>query len=150
MSLEQQKLEHLVYELVRNDNGCSVHFNYFDLSNDDNSDSDSDPDNDKINTINLVASTFNPIHNTSFLLWNGNGIDKEDVLEQLLHYLKTQIQPKHILHYKIKWKKTEYELTEYHESYFVGKTALEVLRKFFHDKNTHDYVIYEMTLQPSS
>ena len=128
MSLEKQRLEHQISKLVLNDNGCSVHYT---LKSD-------------INGLLMTVSTYNPNHDTSFLLWEGQTnksttqLENElHLLQQLLNYLKNEIPPKDLLHYKIKWIKVGNP--KLIESFFVGRTAKEVLDKFFHDKNNHDY-----------
>ncbi len=140
MSLEEQRLEHQINELVRSDNGCTVHFDY--------KNEVPEKDQDIYKGVGLVASTYNPNHDSSFMLWTGSGTSKIDALEQLLIYLKKEIPPKTYLNYKIVWRK--HGSNDDHESYFVGKTALEVVQKFFHDKNNHDYVIFSMALTPMS
>lgn len=130
MSVEQQRLEHQINNIVQKDNGCTVHYDYKELDE----------------GFKLSSSTYNPSHNTTFLLWEGIGSTKVGVLEKLFDYVKKEIPPANSLTYKITWNKKG----ESFESYFNGKTVTEIVNKFFHDKNPHDFIIYEMRLMPMS
>ena len=131
MSIEQQRLEYKINEIVQKDNGCTVHFDYKEITN----------------GYKLISSTYNPHHDTSFLLWEDTADTKIHVLENLINYIKNEIPPSNTLTYKIKWTNNK---GKSFESYFNGKTVNEIVNKFFHDKNPHDYVMYEMTLMPMS
>jgi len=148
MSIEKQRLEHKINQIIGNDNGCSVHYQVTHTKRLDSK-----------NISKMVVCTYNPNHDTSFLLWEGEieakiaGNDKLDneltLLQQLLDYVKKEIPPKDLLHYKIRWTKKGKD-SKMIDSFFSGRTAKEIVDKFFHDKNNHDYIIYEMVLRPES
>ena len=130
-------LENQIQTLVYADNQCSVHFDYS-----YNSDT-------KYSTIKVF--TFNPKHGTTFLLHSASisgelDVSKVGLLKDVLAFLKNSIQPKQNLNYTIKWRKLDETCT--HISYFCGKTVVEIVDKFFVDKNHFDYIIENMVLNP--
>jgi hypothetical protein len=144
MSLKQQRLEHCINELIRMDGKCYVHFKYCECSKPDNDSSDSSSSGSGSGSddwVRLDALTYNPTHDTSFLLWCGINKNIITVLENLFQYLQ---KPSYTLTYEFTWKKTDNDTLR--KSHFVGDTTFDTVKKFFYDKNNHNYKIIEMKL----
>lgn len=141
------KLEHTLNTLIFSDNKCSVHFDY-----------SKNKDGTKYK---LKIYTFNPTHNTFFLFYKtstnivqeSSMIQKDNhyktiLLNSAIDYLKQNTVPKTQLNYTIIWSHNE--INKKNVSYFVGATIKDIVDKFFVGKNHHDYVIYEIKLNPVS
>jgi hypothetical protein len=141
----QIALEWQIMELIKNDNGNTVHFDWSHV--DDN--------------LVLTTRTYNQIHKTSFIMCKKSipiysHITKSKLLEQTLEYLKTNIPLKSANTYTVHWaKKTndptkeDYNATPIiHTSYFYGVDILDVCNKFYDGKHSWDFVVYDIKLNP--
>jgi len=131
MEVNKYNLEHEIQTKVRNDNGCSVHFEY-----------------DEENFVKTVSAyTINPRNNETFLLKTGTGDTVEEALNAVLKHIKalTDKTP-----FAVEWVKIGESNTKRHVSYFYLHDMLEVMQTFFKDKNTVDYIIYKCETRPIS
>ena len=129
--------EHAIQELIKNDNNCSAHFEYEILN---------------FRRLKLNLITYNPKHNTHFLLFSiiENTEDKLELIKQMYEHvytLRTTLAEKDspYVSYTIEWycDKTQKRI----KSSFYGETIEQVLIKFNynHDK---PLTIYSMQLNP--
>lgn len=121
-------LEHQIQTLVRNDNGCSVHFDY-----------------DESDFVKVASAyTINPQNNETFLLKTSTGNTLEEALGEILKHIKmlTEKTP-----FAVEWVKVG-ESGKRHVSYFYSHDMLEVMQTFFKDKNRVDYIIYKCETRP--
>jgi len=129
MDKEALILEGEIANFVGTSNGCSVHFEHT-------------ADGPGI-VHQAIAYTFNPTSKETFLLKSVIGGSKHEALEQILEYVKTQ---KGQNSFTVIWMKVGD--SQSHTSYFYCHDILDVVHKFFHNKNSKDYVIYEIKLNP--
>lgn len=123
------KLEHQIQTLVRNDNDCSVHFEF-----------------DESDFVKVVSAfTFNPRINETFLLKTGTGTTVEEALNVILNHLKflTEKTP-----YSVEWVKLGESADQRHISYFYCHDMLEVMQTFYKDKSRVDYIIHKCESRP--
>lgn len=142
------RLEHCIQTLIFSDNKCTVHFEYY--------------ENKQKDKFGLEILTFNPIHNTFFLFHKvevniineltdtaeGLCLCKIKLLELSIDHIKSIKEPNNILHYTVIW--CNINDNKRITSYFMGRTITDIIEKFFIGKNHHDYLIYEIKLNPLS
>ena len=132
-SLEQQLLlEHEISKLIGSDNGATVHFTY----------------NNKYTPImeaTVSVVTINPKTKEAFLLKQEICDNEMQCLEKILTYVKSQ---KGLNSFTVKWMKKG-EAKE-NVSYFYCHDIVDAVSNFFHNKNSADYTITEIKLNPIS
>jgi hypothetical protein len=97
-----------------------------------------------ITQLDLV--TTNPLHNQSFLFHSTRAIDQEEAVSKMLEYVQSNFHKEDS--YTIQWVKLgENQL---HTSYFRAVNIIEVLNKFFYDRDVNSYRIYSISLNPLS
>lgn len=114
---------------IDNVNSCTVHFQY---------------DMETNNGYALYVITHNPVHNNSFLYGKSWGITKEAALENFIKE-HTVNNPKEVNSYTVNWQKIG---DKAETSYFRGNDIYQILDKFYHNKNTKEYIIFEIRLNP--
>jgi hypothetical protein len=124
------KLEHDIASFINKDNGATVHFEY----------ATSPSINEQVSAYTINATTKEP-----FLLKWASGKTKEEALEIVLAYIKEQ---KGMNSFTVVWTKIGINKTE--TSYFYCHDILDVVSKFFNKKDSADYVIYEIKMNPIS
>jgi len=128
------KLEHEISTFISLDNGCTVHFEY-------------DLKGVPLNTHHIVSAyTVNPKSDETFLLKSATDYSKEKALKQILDYVKAQ---KGLNSFTVKWMKKD-EIQTVNTSYFYCHDVIDVIEKFFYGKNSVDYIVYEIKLNPMS
>jgi len=128
---QKVELENKISSIIREDNNCSTHFEYQKV------------DKEKVE---VLIITYNPIHKQKFVLKQFVTGDVEEGLADVLEYLE---ENRHIKNsYTVVWLKKGENKTQV--SYFSGKNMMEVLQKFYHQKDKDDYIIYEIKLNPES
>lgn len=129
------KLEHDISTFISSDNKCTVHFEYSIGKNPD-----------KFLTDHTVSAyTVNPNSAETFLLKSETADTKEHALKKLLDYVKAQ---KGLNSFTVRWTKSGEAKPVV--SYFYCHDVLDVVEKFFHGKNSVDYIVYEIKLNPSA
>lgn len=126
--------EYNILNLIKNDNNCSAHFNY----------------EYKNEAINLSVITYNPKHNTFFLLHTLTSKTKLDCLIKMYDYiyqLKTSMKEKTkgFCHYSIDWYCPDQKKLV--TSSFCGENIEQILLKFHYGKNDK-LTIYNIKLNP--
>lgn len=128
--------EYAVQNLIKNDNNCSAHFVYHSVSD----------------SVTLDLVTYNPIHNTHFLLHSLNGKTQIDCIAKMYNHvfeMKASLKEHspYFLSYTIEW----YSPMEQKKitSSFYGKNLDEILLKFNYGK-TEKLVIHNITLNGES
>lgn len=125
------KIKNEILNIVKNDNGCYVSFDY-----------KSEGDKQIVR-----AFTVNPNRgNIPFLLKEAIGNTEEQALKQILNYLKLKHE---MSSFTIMWNESGSK-EPIKKSYFYCHDALEAIQKFFVDKNVVDFIIYEVRLNPIS
>lgn len=128
------KLEDEISRTIRENNGCTVHFEYKDSSGIDD-----------INPAKWAfVTTYNHTSEETFLLKSASGKSYEDALEIILEYVNNHT--KSYASHTIVWSLKTNPKTN--TSYFYCKDAVEALEKFFYGKERKDYVIYMVKLNP--
>lgn len=125
------QLEHEIQTKVRNDNGCSVHFEY-----------------DESDFVKVASAyTINPRNNETFLLKTATGNTLEEALGEILKHIRllTEKTP-----FAVEWVKAGEPNSKRDVSYFFCHDMLEVMQTFFKDKNRVDYIIYKCETRPIS
>ena len=122
------KLEHDIASFINKDNGATVHFEY----------ATSPSINEQVSAFTVNATTKEP-----FLLKWASGKTKEEALESVLSYVKEQ---KGLSSFTVIWKKIDVNKTE--TSYFYCHDVRDVIDKFFTKKDSADYIIYEIKMNP--
>lgn len=141
----QIALEWQIMEIIKNDNANTVHFDWS-YSNDN---------------LVLTTRTYNQIHKISFIMCKKSmpiyaPDSKIKLLEQTLEYLKINIPLKSVNTYTVHWAKKTNDPTKedynstpiIHTSYFCGVDMLDVCNKFYDGKISHDFIVYEIKLNP--
>ena len=123
--------ENKIISLINQDNSssCTVHFEY---------------DDGPFQGVQVI--TYNPLREVKFLLTEGAGLDEVEALEH--DYEKIQKLKEIENSYTVVWENKNKGKTE--TSYFLGKDIYDVLNKFYFKKVKHDYVIFEVKLNPIS
>lgn len=94
--------------------------------------------------IKLDLFTINPRHDESFLFHSISGETKVDVLQEMLDYAAKSSQQEQS--FTVQW--TQRGSGELHTSYFRAHSMYEVLDKFFHGREKHEYVLFSITMNP--
>lgn len=133
--------EHQIASFLASDNksGCTVHFDYTEAY--------LDPKNIGKNPTTewtAIAHTFNPTTEETFLLKEEKAYTKEKALKKILEYLKQQ---KGESPFSVSWTKKG-EGSKTNTSHFYCHDIKDVVEKFFHGKNSEDYIVYEIKLNP--
>ena len=130
METEKVKLENKISKIIEEDNSCSTHFEY------ENVDGQTE----------ITIITYNPIHHEQFVLKKEKSKTAESALRKILEYLETTRKQQNT--YTLVWLKKGENKTR--TSYFTGSDMKDVLEKFYHNKESEDYIIYEIKLNPES
>jgi len=127
------ELESLIQTIVEVDNAsaCTVHFDYRPGIG---------------HYIDLSIITHNPIHGTDFLFHKSSGMTDEHALQNAYNYLIHHRSNEST--FTIEWKKKDEAHTVV--SYFSGDNMLDVLRKFYFNKNVDDFIVFSTKLNPLS
>jgi hypothetical protein len=120
-------IEHEIAAFIAKDNGATVHFRY-DLNNNNN----------------VKAHTINNVNKEMFLLKEAEGDDVFESLNKILEYVKSLDG---MSSFTVNWNKAN-SLSNIQTSYFYCHDVADVVDKFFSDKNTADYIVYEIKLNP--
>lgn len=124
------QLEHDIASFINKDNGATVHFEY---------------SVESFASVTASAYTVNPNSKEVFLLKTVRTNTKELALEEILEYVKNQ---KGTNSFTVIWSKVNEAKT--YTSYFLCHDVIDVVKKFYHKKNSADYVVYEIKLNPIS
>ena len=130
METEKVKLENQISRIIEEDNKCSTHFEYRNLDG----------------KAEITIITYNPIHHEQFVLKKETAPTAERALQKILEYLETSRKYQNT--YTLVWLKKGESKTR--TSYFSGSDMKDVLDKFYHNKESEDYIIYEIRLNPES
>lgn len=130
METEKVKLENKISRIIEEDNNCSTHFEY----------------NKVDGKTEITIITYNPNHHEQFVLKKEIAATIENGLNKVLEYLETT--RKHQNTYTLVWLRKGEGKTR--TSYFSGYDMKDVLDKFYHNKESEDYIIYEIRLNPES
>ena len=137
-TISKSKIDILFFEneissFIKEDNGCSTHFEY-NKSHIDNS----------IESIRVT--TYNPKKNETFLLIEIPCDDEVDGLKSVLDWIKSHKLTSQDISHTILWMKKGEGVT--YKSYFYATSVRKALDKFFFDKKEDDYIIYEVKMNP--
>jgi hypothetical protein len=135
------KLEHDIASFIGTDNGCTVHFKYEKDFSKNLGVVTSDNDYDQI----VSAYTVNPKSGETFLLIKKTAKTQETALKKILEYVKNQ---KGLSSFTVLWAKKGEASTSMNTSYFYCHDVLDVVEKFFAGKDSVNYVVYEIKLNP--
>ena len=94
--------------------------------------------------VKLDLITINPKHDESFLFHSSVGADKITVLNTMVDYAAKTYRRKQS--YTVQW--SQRGSGDLHTSYFRARDMFEVLEKFFHGRNQHEYVVFSLTMNP--
>lgn len=130
METEKVKLENQISRIIEEDNNCSTHFEY----------------NFVDGKTEIAIITYNPIHHEQFVLKKETAPSAESALQKVLEYLENSRKYQNT--YTLVWLKKGESKTR--TSYFSGSDMKDVLDKFYHNKESEDYIIYEIKLNPES
>jgi len=130
METEKVKLENQISRIIEEDNNCSTHFEYQNMDG----------------KTEITIITYNPIHHEQFVLKKEVAPTAERALQKVLEYLETSRKYQNT--YTLFWLKKGESKTR--TSYFSGSDMKDVLDKFYHNKDSEDYIIYEIKLNPES
>lgn len=103
---------------------------------------------DKINEyqVGLSVITISKNHNERFLFHKTTSISKIGCLKDMLTYIVSDFK-KNLEHYEIIWcKKGE----DRKKSWFYGKSFLDVIDKFYYQKDPSEILIYSIQMNPLS
>ena len=133
--------EYMISKLITKDNGCYSHFHYESLY----------PGG---TNLRLQLITYNPIHETHFLLHQTHGVNGEDALKKMYDHiynikeLLTARKDVRFNSYTIEWMKAGVAGTNH--SHFYGASVEEIMRKFYYGKNKESYTILSVRLNPKT
>lgn len=132
MSKDQIELENQIITQVNRNNPSrsSVHFEY-------------GSDND---AVNVTVTTFNPIHNTKFVLEMATATDRAEALRMILDKILAKAENEYT--YSVEWSKKDDGKNQI--SHFTAGDYEEVLEKFWHAKKRGDYDIWLIRKNPVS
>jgi hypothetical protein len=99
---------------------------------------------DGIVCLDLV--TNNPRHQQSFLFHSVKAIDRQEAMQKMLDYVKTNFKKEDS--YTLQWAKSGDP--SLHTSYFRAKNIYDVLDKFYFEREVNSYRIYSISLNPIS
>ena len=90
--------------------------------------------------------TINPRHNQSFLFHSELGVDRLDVLNKMLRYVKSYKEQEDS--YTIQWViKGDKEL---HTSYFRAKNVYDAVDKLYYGRDRNTITVFSVVLNPVS
>ena len=130
--------ENAIQEIIKNDNNCSAHFEY----------------NNRINGVELIVVTYNPIHNSFFFLHSLEASTKKKALSLMydhIYQLKYTLTKKDspYLSYTITWYSSKKQ--KIINSSFYGENIQQIIGKFYYGKHNNCLdVIHKITLNPSN
>ena len=135
-TLAKSKIDVLFFEneissFIKEDNGCSTHFEY-------------NKSGDSVKSIRV--STYNPKKNETFLLIEIPCDGEVDGLKSILEWIKSHKLSSQDISHTILWMKRGGGVT--YKSYFYATSVRKALDKFFFDKKEDDYIIYEVKMNP--
>lgn len=139
LSLKRRcELEDQISLQIFNDNNVRSHFDYQTI----------EIEAGRFSKI-LTLVTSNPSHKELFTLYTTSSHHSEiECLDEVLLYLDEIKKPQtgHF-NYKVEWFRSN-EPDQKFTSYFTGKNYLEIIQKFFKNKNPNDFVIVSTSIQP--
>ncbi len=92
----------------------------------------------------LKVITINKRHKQSFLFHEVTGSDKIDCLKKMLSYVKVYKEKEST--FTIQWSMMDNNYLN--TSYFRGKNVLEVLDKFYYDRDPNSITVFSVILSP--
>jgi|SaaInlV_100m_DNA_4_1039707.scaffolds.fasta_scaffold77964_2 hypothetical protein len=126
--------ERAITLLINKDNSCSAHFKYIYSPN----------------TCKLDLVTYNPLHQTHFLLHSLDSITQIDALckmyEYIMHMKDSQSK---LSSYTIEWYSTNGKGGSFVSS-FYGAGIEDVVKKFLYGKSPNSITIFSIKLNPIS
>lgn len=134
------QLEEEIKSIIFNDNGCTATFEYNEIPNQYNS----------LMTkkhTQVVVRTFNSSKDETFIMCVKKGASAHDALNEVINYLK--LIKKSGSSYTVRWRKKG-EHMPLQSSYFYCDNILQVVDRFFTDKNVDEYVVDEIKMNPIS
>ena len=96
--------------------------------------------------VKLDLITINPKHDQSFLFHSVNAADKVEALNLMLDYSAKTFRRNQS--YTVQW--SQRGSGELHTSYFRARDMFDVLNKFYHGREQHDYVLFSLTMNPEA
>jgi len=94
----------------------------------------------------LDLITINPRHNQSFLFHSELGVDRLDVLNKMLRYVKSYKEQEDS--YTVQWViKGDKEL---HTSYFRAKNVYDAVDKLYYGRDRNTITVFSVVLNPVS
>lgn len=130
------ELEQRIQAQIYNDNRATCHFDYQSVDN---------------QQIVLILITSNPTHNELFTLYTTDPHCNEiQCLDEVLVYLdKIRNKDHGLYNYQVQWYKTE-EYDKKYTSFFTGKNIMEILNRFFENKDPDEFVVISIQMRPIS
>ena len=131
--ISKDELEKNIIKFIQTDNinRCVVEFVYA-------------PGNS--NGVDLFVITNNPVHGNPFLFSKSWGVTEEQALKNLIFSLEHPSKKEEST-YTVTWEKVGGTTQN---SHFSGNDIFEVLKKFYHEKNPKEYIIFNIKLNPIS
>ncbi|MCU0327404.1 MAG: hypothetical protein MUE53_00265 [Chitinophagales bacterium] len=99
---------------------------------------------EKGNIVELNLYTKNPLHQNTFLFHSLIAVNKQEALEKMLGYIQTNFNLE--LVYTIEW--AEASSSQRFKSFFRGRNIVEIIDKFFYNRQVNSYTIYQIVLNP--
>lgn len=142
---EMAKRENEISEMIRKDNDCSTFFSWDFKS--------LYPDSGM--KIEVTVHTFNPRHNTRFLLLkesqetcdNSNaGLQQLQfsIIDEVKQFLLIKENTNY--NYLVEWNQKDTLFESVKRSYFNGQTVDAVLEKLYNENNRENFVIYKIEM----
>ena len=112
----------------KNPSGVSVHFEY----------------SDSADGVKATVTTFNPVHETKFILEKATADNKAAALKMILEKIEATSGSNYT--YSMEWSRKSDGKNQI--SHFSANDFEEVLDKFWHEKNKADYDIWLIRKNP--
>jgi len=128
------ELQQKIIDQIYNDNKVTPHFDYHDVQ-------------DGKKTLTMITS--NPVHKELFTLYTTKAHQSElECLDEVLNYLKSVKEPDSgHFNYQIVWFRKS-DPKERFTSYFTGKDYLEIITKFYENKDPQEFIIVTTAMKP--
>lgn len=135
MKNDRAFFEHLIFERINKDSKNTPHFNY------------------KVNFeeggITLELFTYNPIHQDTHYLNTTKGLTPVECLNDMVKYLdEYSLYKKEKNSYTVIWRKTDDDEGVENVSYYYLPSEEDVREKFLFSKNSSEYIIIDVKLNP--
>ena len=126
--------ERAITLLINKDNNCSAHFKYIYSPN----------------TCKLDLVTYNPLHQTHFLLHSLDGVTQIDALRMMYEYIvHMKDSQSKLSSYTIEWYNSNGKGGSFVSS-FYGTGIEDVVKKFLYGKSPNSITIFSIKLNPIS